>query len=239
MRDTGPPIDEDVTGYELDADVRRELTSLSKAHAELVARHLVMAARTFDEDPEISYTHAAAARRRASRLGLTREALALAAYRTGRYAEALTEFRALRRITGAVDHWPLMADCERGLARPHKAVEMAGAPEVSALDLDGRIEVRIVAAGARRDLGQLDAALVTLQVPELVGPPGPAVARLRYAYADTLLAADREAEAHEWFHRAAEADPGGATDAAERLAELDGIHYADLELDDEPDDKGN
>ncbi|MCI0688245.1 MAG: hypothetical protein L0Y54_13570 [Sporichthyaceae bacterium] len=227
----GPAVDEDVTGYELDRDVRGELDSLTKGHAEFVAQHLVMTARLFDDDPELAYQHAAAARRRAGRVGLVREAIALAAYRTGRYAEALTEFRALRRITGSSDHWPMMADCERGLGRPHKAIEMAGADEVRRLDPAGRIEMRIVAAGARRDLGQLDAALVTLQVPELVGSNRPEAARLRYAYADTLLAAGRENEAIDWFRRAAQADRDGLTDAVERLAELDGISYADLETD--------
>src|SRR5262245_17552716 len=228
-RPLGPPIDEDVTGNELDAQVRRELDSLTKGHAEFVARHLVMAARAFDEDPELAYQHAAAARRRAGRVGLAREAMALAAYRTGRYAEALTEFRALRRITGSVDHWPTMADCERGLGRPRKALEMAGSSEVRKLDADGRIEMRIVAAGARRDLGQLDAALLTLRVPELSRGSGQAAARLRYAYADTLLAAGREDEALEWFHRAAAADADGATDAIERITDLEGVTFSEVD----------
>ncbi|HEX2499760.1 MAG TPA: hypothetical protein VHO00_13255 [Actinomycetes bacterium] len=209
--------------------MRRELDSLTKGHAEFVARHLVMAARAFDDDPDLAFQHAAAARRRAGRVGLAREAMALAAYRTGRYAEALTEFRALRRITGSVDHWPTMADCERGLGRPHKALDMAGAIEVRKLDADGRIEMRIVAAGARRDLGQLDAALVTLRVPELTRGTGQAAARLRYAYADTLLAAGREDEALEWFHRAAAADADDATDAIERIAELEGVTFAEVD----------
>src|SRR5262245_24717757 len=228
-RPLGPPVDEDITGHELDAQVRRELDSLTKGHAEFVARHLVMAARAFDDDPELAYQHAAAARRRAGRVGLAREALALAAYRTGRYAEALTEFRAFRRITGSVDHWPTMADCERGLGRPHKALEMAGSSEVRKLDADGRIEMRIVAAGARRDLGQLDAALLTLRVPELSRGSGQAAARLRYAYADTLLAAGREDEALEWFHRAAAADADGATDAIERITDLEGVTFSEVD----------
>src|SRR4029453_15063824 len=110
-----PAIDEDVTGNELDAHVRRELDSLTKGHAEFVARHLVMAARAFDDDPEWAYQQAAAARRGAGRVGLAREAMALAAYRTGRYAEALTEFRAFRRITASVDHWPTPPAWARGL----------------------------------------------------------------------------------------------------------------------------
>jgi hypothetical protein len=100
---------------------------------------------------------------------------------------------------------------------------MAGAPEVQHLDAAGRVEMRIVAAGARQDMGQIDAALATLQSPELVSPSHrPWAARLKYAYADLLLADGREAEALEWFARAAEADAEGQTDAAARLAELDG-----------------
>ncbi|MGH8826021.1 MAG: tetratricopeptide repeat protein, partial [Jiangellaceae bacterium] len=81
----------------------------------------------------------------------------------------------------------------------------------------GRIEMLIVAAGARRDLGEVDAAAVALQVPELRSRSRePWVARLRYAYADNLEAAGRVGEAQRWFLRAAEADPEGATDAEDR-----------------------
>jgi len=48
-------------------------------------------------------------------------------------------------------------------------------------------------------------------------------ARLRYAYADALLAAGRREEAREWFSRAAAADPENLTDATERMLELDGV----------------
>jgi hypothetical protein len=58
---------------------------------------------------------------------------------------------------------------------------------------------------------------------------GQATARLRYAYADTLLAAGREEEALEWFHRAAAADADGATDAIERIAELEGVTFAEAD----------
>jgi hypothetical protein len=155
-------------------------------------------------------------------LGVTREALAIAAYRTGRYDEALSEFRALRRITGSNEYWPAMADCERGLGRPQRALDMGGAPEAQTLDAAGRAELRLVVAGARRDLGQYDAALVTLRVPELTGAVKPWTARLRYAYADTLLDAGDIEAAKQWFLRTADADPDDETGVFERLAELDG-----------------
>lgn len=214
-------IDPEVTGRELDDDVREELASLSGGAAAAVAKHLVMAGALLDEDPEQAYAHAMAARRKASRIGVVREAAGVAAYAAGHYAEALAELRAARRMTGSADYLPMMADCERGLGRPRRALDLAADPAVVALDESGRVEMLIVAAGARRDLGEDEAAAVSLQVPELRSRSRePWVARLRYAYADALLAAGRTDEARRWFVRAAQADVDGETDAAERASEL-------------------
>jgi tetratricopeptide (TPR) repeat protein len=217
-----PPTDPEVTGRELDDEVRAELSTLSGGAAGAVARHLVMAGRLLDDDPELAYRHAVAARRRASRVAVVREAVGIAAYSAGRYAEALAELRAARRISGSAEYLPMMADSERGLGRPRRALDLAADPAVAGLDPAERMEMLIVAAGARRDLGQLDAAAVSLQVPELRSQSKqPWVARLRYAYADSLVALGRLAEAREWFVRAAEADDEGWTDALERIDELD------------------
>ncbi|TKT07620.1 tetratricopeptide repeat protein [Streptomyces galbus] len=204
------------------------MQSLPRTLAEDVAKNLVMVARLIDEDPEGAYGYSKVALRLASRVAAVREAAGFAAYANQKYAEALAEFRAARRMTGTVDLWPLMADCERGLGRPEKALDMAGAPEVHKLDKAGQVEMRLVAAGARRDMGQLDAAIVTLQSPELASHSvQPWTARLRYAYADALLAAGRNGEAREWFAKAVEADRDGSTDASDRLAELDGVEFVD------------
>jgi len=107
---------------------------------------------------------------------------------------------------------------------------MAQAPEAKELDKATQIELRIVAAGARRDLGQPEAAVVLLQGIDLTpGQPEPWTARLRYAYAEALLESDREDEARDWFARASEVDPEGLTGAGERLAELDGLSFEDVE----------
>ncbi|MER7914597.1 hypothetical protein [Streptomyces sp. NPDC096068] len=222
------PIPPEVTGEEIDPDVRQELMSLPKGLAEDVSRNLVMVAQLIDEDPEKAYGYSRVALRLASRVAAVREAAGFAAYATQKYSEALAEFRAARRMSGGVELWPVMADCERGLGRPERALAMAGEPEVQKLDKAGQVEMRLVAAGARRDLGQLDAAIVTLQSPELASSAvHPWTARLRYAYADALLAAGREQEAREWFGKALEADKDGATDASDRLAELDGVEFVD------------
>ncbi|MDB1090395.1 hypothetical protein PJ985_22865 [Streptomyces sp. ACA25] len=230
------PIPEDVTGMEIDRDVRQELMSLPKTLADDVAMNLVMVARLLDEDPEQAYAYAKVALRLASRVAAVREAAGFAAYGVGKYAEALAEFRAARRMTGASHLWPVMADCERGLRRPERALAMAGEDEVRKLDKAGQVEMRLVAAGARRDMGQAEAAVVTLQSPELASSSSqPWTARLRYAYADALLEVGRESEAREWFAKALEADQSGATDASDRLAKLDGVEFIDA-LDPEAED---
>ncbi|GBQ01987.1 hypothetical protein SSP531S_34370 [Streptomyces spongiicola] len=192
-----------------------------------------MVARLIDEDPEQAYGYSRVALRLASRVAAVREAAGFAAYATQRYQEALAEFRAARRMTGGVELWPVMADCERGMGRPERALAMAGEAEVQKLDKAGQVEMRLVAAGARRDMEQLEAAIVTLQSPELASNAvQPWTARLRYAYADALLAAERESEAREWFAKAVEADKDGSTDASDRLAELDGVEFVDALVDD-------
>ena len=70
-------------------------------------------------------------------------------------------------------------------------------------------------------MGQLDAAVVALQGPDLdPRRRDPWSPRLFYAYADNLEAAGRPEDAIRWFLNAAEADDDEQTDAAERAIEL-------------------
>ena len=214
---------------------RTQLNSLPNDLADSVARYLV--ASGLAEDPEQGYQYTLAARRLAARVGVVREASGIAAYRTGRWAEALSELRAARRMTGRDDYLPMMADSERALGRPDRALALVREADVSTLDRATLIELRIVESGIRRDQGLADAAVVVLQVPELTsGRLRPWSARLFYAYADALLAAGRMDEARDAFARAAAADANGETDAADRLDELDGLEFEDLEEIADPED---
>jgi tetratricopeptide (TPR) repeat protein len=232
-----PTLPDDVTGAELDRPVRAQLRTLSKANAEVVARHLVMTARVLPEDPQLAYAHAMAAQRRAGRVAVVRETVGVAAYHAGLWAEALSELRAARRMSGSSHQLPLMADAERGLGRPERALELAGSPEAASLSTAERVEMAIVVSGARRDLGQTDAAVVALQIPELTAAATHAFTpRLRYAYADALLEAGRRDEALRWFALAADSDQDGETDAEDRLTDLQGIVITDLAEDEGDDD---
>lgn len=218
----GPPIPEEITGRELDRDVRAQLRSLPEKLGLRVARHLAAAAALIESDPKQAYEHTLAARARAGRLAVVREAVGEAAYAAGEYAEALAELRAAKRMNGAWDYIAIMADCERALGRSDRALALVRSAPVDKLAPALRAELTIVEAGARRDRGETDAALRTLEnAPLHSRSRAPWLARLRYAYADTLLAAGRREDALAWFHRTEAVDPERATDAAERVAELE------------------
>lgn len=229
----GPPIPDDITGQEVDRGVTNQLRSLPEKLAVRVARHLVAAARLMDSDPDTAYQHTVAARARAARVAIVREACGEAAYAAGRFKDALAEFKAARRMSGDSSYLPMMADCERALERPERALGLARDQAVTRLDEAGQIEMRIVESGARRDLGDFTAAIHTLEGRELRSRSRAIwVPRLRYAYADALLADGQRDAAREWFERAAGVDADGHTNATERLAELDGLVFVDTDDDD-------
>jgi tetratricopeptide (TPR) repeat protein len=216
--------------------VKAELRGLPADLAISVGRYLVAA--ELAKDPEQAYRYAQAARNLAARIGVVREVMGIAAYRSGRWAEALAELRAARRLTGRGEHLPLMADSERALGRLDRALDLVHSDEARRLPRAAQIELRIVESGIRRDQGMADAAVLALQIPDLSdGRLRPWSARLFYAYGDALLAARRPEEAREAFSRAVVADENEETDALSRLDELDGITVDDLESDDEDSDQ--
>jgi hypothetical protein len=218
----GPPLDDSITGRELDRSVAQQLRGLPEKLAARVARHLVAAGQLMDTDPAAAYQHTLAARSRAARIAVVREACGEAAYAAGEFADALSELRAAKRMNGSQQYLAVMADCERALGRPDRALALTHNPAVADLPVDQKAEVTIVEAGARRDLGEFDAALRTLEnAPLRSRSRAEWVVRLRYAYADTLEAAGRAEDALEWFHRTVGIDGEEATDAQERAADLE------------------
>lgn len=160
--DNEPQIPAAVKASDLDRESRAALSSLDPDNAEKVARHLVMAGSLLDVDAEEAYLHAKAAVSRAGRIGTVREACALAAYASGKYSEALREVRAARRLDGTDSLRAIEADCERGLGKPEKALEIISETDTSAYGLSELVELVIVQAGARHDLGDSEAALLVL-----------------------------------------------------------------------------
>jgi len=215
-RHDDPDIPDSVKPDDLDRVARNELKTLTKENAEWVARHLVMAATLIDDDPTRAHQHALSAARRAGRIGVVRETLAITAYETGDYALALRELRTYRRITGSNDQLPLMVDSERGVGRPERALELGRTVDRASLSPAVRVALSIAMSGARLDLGQSDMALAELQIPEL--DPNKAFEwspELFAAYAEVLGELERSDEAAVWRKR--------AIVAAEVLDERNGV----------------
>jgi tetratricopeptide (TPR) repeat protein len=213
-RHDDPEIPEDVTANLLDKVARAELKTLSKDNADWVARHLVMAGRLIDDDPELAHKHAQAAGRRAGRIAVVRESVGITAYALGEFELALRELRTYRRISGRDDQLPLMVDSERGIGRPEKALELGRSVPRTSLDVPVQVALAIAMSGARLDLGQPEAALTELQIPQLdperayVWSPA-----LFDAYATVLEDLGRDEEAEQWWQRS-----DRATIALERAA---------------------
>lgn len=199
--------------------MRSELLTLSKDNADGTARHLVAAGLAVEDgDFDAALEHAQAAARRAGRVAGVRETLGVVHYRRGEWAKALAEFRTARRLSGSDHLLPLMADTERGLGRPERALELAASREAARLGPAEQVEMAIVVSGARADMGQTAAAVLHLRdLAHKGSPKAPWAARLRYAYAAALEADGRSEEAQEWYGQAAQLDADGETDAAELL----------------------
>jgi tetratricopeptide (TPR) repeat protein len=221
-----PRLPDEIDLRELPRGVRAELRGLSPKAAEIVGAHLLMAGKLIDTDPELAYAHAEAARCRATRLPIAREAAGVTAYAAGEYEVALTELRAVRRMSGRDEYLPAIADCERALGNRQQALKLIKEGLENGPDQATRVELRLVEAGVRRELGQGPEGLRLLRTEiEQLGTRGSrlARARLRYGYADHLEASGETGEAEKWFATVVALDTDGATDAAERLAALQGL----------------
>ncbi len=235
-RHDDPDLPADVEARDLAKEARIELKTLSKDNAEWVAQHLVMASRLIDTDPELAHRHAMSASRRAGRIGVVRETLAITAYATGDFALALRELRTYRRITGSNDQIALMVDSERGVGRPDRALELGRSVDRASLPSDVQVSLAIAMSGARLDLDQDEAALAELEIPQL--DPNRAFSwspDLFHAYAEVLEALGRDADAATWRERAERAEL--ALEEAHADAELETIHVIeeDFEFEGEPD----
>ena len=209
----GPWIPEEIIFEDLDKSVRFELQTLPESLQERVGRHLLAAEVALGQDDlESALEHSRQAKKLAGRVAVVREANGTIEYLAGEYSAALNELRAVRRMTGNSDFVAIMADCERGLGRPEKAIEFLKSIPASQMSPETRIEALIVSAGARADMGQVDAALLMLNVGALTSlPPGDLRARMQEAYSVLLEQAGRAGEVQKWRSRAIKSDINGVT----------------------------
>jgi hypothetical protein len=206
-RAKSPVIPPEIQAEELPLAVRVQLKTLTEENAERVARHLAMVGLLIDDDPELAHRHAMAAVARAGRIGLVHEFAGVTAYNIGDFSLALRELLTHRRISGSNDQIALIADSERGMGRPEKALELGRSIDRAKLQPQQRVDLAIAMSGARLDMGEAHLALAELEIPEL--NPSKVfeyTVPLFRAYAECLRELSRDPEAKKWDDLAARAD---------------------------------
>ena len=195
---------------DLRPEVVREINQVAHfGHAPKVRELVIDAATAIDEERyDDAILPLLDAKRKAPRSVYVRELLGIAYHRLGRWKEAARELAAYKRLSDRRDRDPEMADCERALGRPEKAVEILADFERDDHPEDVFIEALVVQAGALGDLGRYDEAVTVLER----GPLRPDVAsfehlRLWYALADALEGAGRRRDARVWWDAIYADDP--------------------------------
>jgi tetratricopeptide (TPR) repeat protein len=175
-----------------------------------------------DDEPEAAVEHANYAKRQTRRSAAVRETLGLALYRSGSYREARAELNAAQRLSGTADLAAVLADIERALGRPERAIELFEGTDRSAMSDDAAAELLLVAASAYGDMDR-PASGVALIRRHGAWPAKLLDHHLRLAYAQGTLAeqAGDTATARQALTRVITADPD-FFDAAERLERLTG-----------------
>ena len=205
----------------LTTDDRERLRGLSKEHAENIGLHILAAYTLEESNPELALEHAKWVARQASRIDFARETLAFVAYRQGDYKLALREFRTAFRMNGFLDYLPFIADCERGMGEPKKAIEVAASDDAKYLRGEAKAEMFLVYAGALGDLKMWDKAI------EIVHTLG----RSKGLAGEYRM---RAVQAEQYF-----LEEAGCTDEAialDRLLDKLELQYADVEDDETSDD---
>lgn len=205
----------------LTTDDRERLRGLSKEHAENIGLHILAAYTLEESNPELALEHAKWVARQASRIDFARETLAFVAYRQGDYKLALREFRTAFRMNGFLDYLPFIADCERGVGEPKKAIEVAVSDDARYLRGEAKAEMFLVYAGALGDLKMWNKAI------EIVHTLG----RSKGLAGEYRM---RAVQAEQYF-----LEEAGRTDEAialDRLLDKLELQYADVEDDETSDD---
>ena len=150
----------------LPGKLRAELLSLSSENAEVVARQMVMIDRLMatgaQDDLNLAAVFAQAASDRAGRVGIVRSYAGRTLLSLSSFGEAKKHLSAAIRISGSPFLKVLLAECETGLGKARKSLELLGEIDSKLLSTRELAYAHLVSAEAREALGQYEAARVSL-----------------------------------------------------------------------------
>lgn len=153
-----------------------------------------------------------------------RQLAGLAAYRAGRWREAVRQLEAYGELADDVDHVPALMDCYRALGRRTKVADLWSELRQRSPGPDVLAEARIVAAATLADSGDLEGAIALLAsagAGKALRNPSARHVRQWYVLGDLYERAGDLPRARELFERVYRTDPE-AYDVADRLAGLGG-----------------
>jgi tetratricopeptide (TPR) repeat protein len=157
-----------------------------------------------------------------------RELAGLAAYRSGKWREALRHLEAHALLTDSAEHIPVLMDCQRALHKPKKVADLWTQLRQSSPEPDVLAEGRIVAAASLADNGDLQSAiamLATAGASKALRNPSNRHIRQWYLLADLYERAGDVPRARELFERVLRVDRE-AYDVADRLMGLGPVRKA-------------
>jgi tetratricopeptide (TPR) repeat protein len=207
----------------VDADTAAEIRASAKdrRHAARAVERLAQAQQAlererFDEARRI----ASPLLREFPDVASVHQVVGLAAYRAGRWKQAVAELEAAQSRRPAVELMPVLADAYRALGRWREVERIWHEVRAISPTQDVLAEARIVAAGAEADRGDLHAALRTMarakQVPKRVRDHH---LRQWYVLGDLYDRAGDPLEAARWFELVARHDRE-FVDVGDRLRSL-------------------
>jgi tetratricopeptide (TPR) repeat protein len=151
-----------------------------------------------------------------------RELAGLAAYRSGKWREALRHLQAFATLTDSSEHLPVLMDCQRALRKPKKVADLWSELRQSSPEPDVLAEGRIVAAASLAETGDLQGAismLATAGASKALRNPSNRHVRQWYLLGDLYERAGDVPRAREMFERVLKVDRE-AYDVVDRLAGL-------------------
>jgi tetratricopeptide (TPR) repeat protein len=157
-----------------------------------------------------------------------RELAGLAAYRSGKWREALKHLQAHAALAGSTEHLPVLMDIQRALRKPKKVADLWTELRQSSPEPDVLAEGRIVAAASLAESGDLQGAiamLATAGASKALRNPSNRHIRQWYLLADLYERAGDVPRARELFERILRVDRE-AYDVADRLVGLGPVRKA-------------
>ncbi|MGH9088382.1 MAG: tetratricopeptide repeat protein [Acidimicrobiales bacterium] len=220
---TAGPATEPTLPADVATEIRRTADAATARHKEVLVERMGEAVASYDRH---RYQDALRLGKQVAKevptVAAVRRLAGFAAYRLGRWREAIRHLEAYGELAGEVDHVPSLMDCQRALGHPRKVADLWNDLRRRSPDPDVLTEGRIVAVSTLADRGKLGDAIALLTAAgaaRALRNPSERHLRQWYVLGDLYERAGDVPQACELFGRVQRAEPE-AYDVTVRLEAL-------------------